>query len=191
MRHYHEPMPVNPQLETTGFRRSRRPPGPRRGKGLIWLVIFVIVVALVAVAGLLALTRAPHRVRVSAPRVSPPAVAHRATPAAKPFAGLAVARLPRPLAVLHRARGSVLITSPRSLTVNILMYHVIDSPPPGSPYPGLFVADKDFIAQLRFLVAHGYQAVSLQRLYEFWHGRASLPRHPVVLSFDDGRPCTT
>ena len=179
-------MPVNPQLETTGLRRGRRPAGPRRGRGLVWLLIFVIAVALLGAAALLAATRPPHRVRVRAPRVSPPAVAHRVTPSAKPFAGLVVARLPKPLAVLHPARAAVLITAPRSLAVPILMYHVIDSPPASSPYPGLFVKDKDFIAQLRYLVGHGYQAVSLQRLYEFWHGRASLPRHPLVLSFDDG-----
>jgi peptidoglycan/xylan/chitin deacetylase (PgdA/CDA1 family) len=58
--------------------------------------------------------------------------------------------------------------------------------PAGEPYPGLFVSKLAFVAQLRYLIAHGYQAVSLQRLYDFWHHRARLPRHPVVLSFDDG-----
>ena len=170
----------------TGLLPGRRPPGPRRGKGLFWLLLFVIVVALVTAAGLLAVSRSPHRARVNGPRVSPPAVAHRVAPSAKPFAGLAAARLPKPLVVLHPPRSAAAITAPRSLAVPILMYHVIDSPPAGSRYPGLFVSDQDFIAQLRYLAGHGYQAVSLQRLYEFWHGRASLPRHPVVLSFDDG-----
>ena len=170
----------------TGLLPGRRPPGPRRGKGLFWLLLFVIVVALVTAAGLLAVSRSPHRARVNGPRVSPPAVAHRVAPSAKPFAGLAAARLPKPLVVLHPPRSAAAITAPRSLAVPILMYHVIDSPPAGSRYPGLFVSDRDHIAQLRYLAGHGYQAVSLQRLYEFWHGRASLPRHPVVLSFDDG-----
>jgi peptidoglycan/xylan/chitin deacetylase (PgdA/CDA1 family) len=70
--------------------------------------------------------------------------------------------------------------------VPILMYHVISSPPPGAAYPDLYVPRSDFAAEVRWLAAHGYQAVTLQRVFDAWRGAAALPAKPVVLSFDDG-----
>jgi peptidoglycan/xylan/chitin deacetylase (PgdA/CDA1 family) len=66
------------------------------------------------------------------------------------------------------------------------MYHVIGTAKTGVRYPGLSVPVGDFVAQLRYLVDHGYEAVTLRQVYDFWRGAGSLPRHPVVLSFDDG-----
>ncbi len=109
-----------------------------------------------------------------------------ASPTAAPFAGLPVASLPRPIARLHARPTRVVLGGPRTLAVPILMYHVIGPVPAGEPYPGLFVSKPAFVAQLRYLIDRGYQAVSLQQVYDFWHHRARLPRHPVVLSFDDG-----
>jgi peptidoglycan/xylan/chitin deacetylase (PgdA/CDA1 family) len=70
--------------------------------------------------------------------------------------------------------------------VPILMYHVIGTPPAGSKFPGLFVRPEDFQAQMQYLFANNYHPVSLQQVWDAWHGRATLPAHPVVLSFDDG-----
>ena len=36
------------------------------------------------------------------------------------------------------------------------------------------------------LAAAGYEAVSLSLVLDAWHGRATLPPRPMVLSFDDG-----
>ena len=36
------------------------------------------------------------------------------------------------------------------------------------------------------LAAAGYEAVTLGRVFDAWHGRATLPPRPIVLSFDDG-----
>ena len=41
-------------------------------------------------------------------------------------------------------------------------------------------------ARTAWLAAHGYQAVTLQRVFDSWRGAATLPAKPVVLSFDDG-----
>ena len=39
---------------------------------------------------------------------------------------------------------------------------------------------------MAWLSAHGYQAVTLRRVYDAWTGDGILPPHPVVLTFDDG-----
>jgi peptidoglycan/xylan/chitin deacetylase (PgdA/CDA1 family) len=74
----------------------------------------------------------------------------------------------------------------RSTPVPILMYHVIADPPPGAPYPDLFVRPSDFARQMRWLAHNGYEAVTLRAVWEHWHRGARLPKRPIVLSFDDG-----
>jgi peptidoglycan/xylan/chitin deacetylase (PgdA/CDA1 family) len=66
------------------------------------------------------------------------------------------------------------------------MYHVIAPPLPGAPYPDLYVKPADFRGQVAWLAAHGYHAVTLRRVYDYWRGKRALPRKPVVLTFDDG-----
>ncbi len=83
---------------------------------------------------------------------------------------------------LESAAAAVTPTTP----VPILMYHVIADPPPGAPYPELFVSEADFAAQMRWLARHGYQAVTQRDLWNHWHRGAALPPRPIVLSFDDG-----
>ena len=75
---------------------------------------------------------------------------------------------------------------PHSRPVPILMYHALAVPPVGAPYPELYVRPADFAAQIRWLAAHRYQAVTLDRVLAYWRGRTTLPVRPVVLTFDDG-----
>jgi peptidoglycan/xylan/chitin deacetylase (PgdA/CDA1 family) len=77
-------------------------------------------------------------------------------------------------------------TGPHNSPVPILMYHVIAPPPAGAPYPDLYVKPADFRGQVGWLAVHGYHAVTLRRVYDFWAGKEALPRKPVVLTFDDG-----
>jgi peptidoglycan/xylan/chitin deacetylase (PgdA/CDA1 family) len=65
------------------------------------------------------------------------------------------------------------------------MYHVIGVAPPGAPFPELYVTPDMFRAQLAALAAADYHAVTLDKVWGYWHGRP-LPTHPVVLTFDDG-----
>jgi peptidoglycan/xylan/chitin deacetylase (PgdA/CDA1 family) len=70
--------------------------------------------------------------------------------------------------------------------VPILMYHVVTTAPANAPYPELYVSGADFAGQVAWLAAHGYHAVTLQRVFDSWRGAAQLPAKPIVLSFDDG-----
>jgi peptidoglycan/xylan/chitin deacetylase (PgdA/CDA1 family) len=70
--------------------------------------------------------------------------------------------------------------------VPILMYHVINKPPAGAPYPDLYVTGSDFAGQMNRLRELGYHAVTQQQLWDAWHEGGLLPSKPVVISFDDG-----
>ncbi|TML26100.1 MAG: polysaccharide deacetylase family protein [Actinobacteria bacterium] len=68
----------------------------------------------------------------------------------------------------------------------ILMYHVIARAPAGAALPELFVRPSDFAGQIRWLAAHGFHAVTLHQVYDYWLRGTPLPAQPIVLSFDDG-----
>jgi peptidoglycan/xylan/chitin deacetylase (PgdA/CDA1 family) len=66
------------------------------------------------------------------------------------------------------------------------MYHLIAPAPPHAAYPELFVRPLDFDAQMNWLAEHGFHAVTLHQVYDYWLLGAPLPPKPVVLTFDDG-----
>jgi peptidoglycan/xylan/chitin deacetylase (PgdA/CDA1 family) len=70
--------------------------------------------------------------------------------------------------------------------VPILMYHVVSTPPANAPYPELYVPRASFAAQAAWLARHGYHPVTLQQVFDSWHGARTLPARPIVFSFDDG-----
>jgi peptidoglycan/xylan/chitin deacetylase (PgdA/CDA1 family) len=67
------------------------------------------------------------------------------------------------------------------------MYHVIAPPPPGAPFPGLYVPAPEFAAQMQALKAAGWHAVTLDQLRAYWTKGVPLgPGKPIVLTFDNG-----
>jgi peptidoglycan/xylan/chitin deacetylase (PgdA/CDA1 family) len=71
--------------------------------------------------------------------------------------------------------------------VPILMYHVINPPPPGAKFPGLYVAPEDFAAQMHALARAGFHAVTMDQMRANWtRGTPLPPGKPIVLSFDNG-----
>ena len=67
------------------------------------------------------------------------------------------------------------------------MYHVINAPPPGAPFPGLYVQPHDFAAQMQALKSAGWHAVTLDQVLAYWkHGARLPPGKPIVLTFDNG-----
>lgn len=74
----------------------------------------------------------------------------------------------------------------RTTPTPILMYHVIARPPEDALYPDLYVAPRRFAAHMAYLARYGYRVVTLQQVWDHWHGGLRLPRKPVVVTFDDG-----
>lgn len=71
--------------------------------------------------------------------------------------------------------------------VPILMYHVINPPPAGAPFPGLYVTASEFAAQMQALARAGYHAITQDQMWAYWHHGARLPAgSPIVVSFDNG-----
>jgi peptidoglycan/xylan/chitin deacetylase (PgdA/CDA1 family) len=83
--------------------------------------------------------------------------------------------------------GGVATGRPGTRAVPILMYHVIAPPPPGAPFPGLYVPPGEFAEQMRALQRAGWTAVTPDEVDAYWRRGISLPRgKPIVLSFDNG-----
>jgi len=77
-------------------------------------------------------------------------------------------------------------SGPREAPVPILMYHVIAPAPARAAEAGLWVPPSLFARQVRALARGGYHATTLDAVWRAWHGNGTMPRHPIVLSFDDG-----
>ena len=75
---------------------------------------------------------------------------------------------------------------PRDVAVPVLMYHVINTPPEGTPFPELWVPAGRFAAEMKALARAGYHGVTLTEVDEHWRRGAPLPSKPLVVSFDDG-----
>ncbi len=67
------------------------------------------------------------------------------------------------------------------------MYHVINPPPAGAKFPGLYVTPEEFAAQMHALAAAGFHAVTMDQMLANWTRGTPLPAgKPIVLSFDNG-----
>jgi peptidoglycan/xylan/chitin deacetylase (PgdA/CDA1 family) len=83
------------------------------------------------------------------------------------------------------AAGSDAITTARSQTVPILVYHEV-SPHPHPGFRRYTVTLRQFTQQMQWLAVLGYRALDMDTLVRVRLGHGSLPKRPVVITFDDG-----
>ncbi len=89
-------------------------------------------------------------------------------------------------AVRTGARIGPATGQPGHAVAPILMYHVINPPPAGAPYPGLYVPRGEFLEQMLALKHAGYHPVTLDDLWANWRHGNRLPSKPIVITFDNG-----
>lgn len=108
------------------------------------------------------------------PSVANPPLAETPTPQAKP--DLAPPDTPTP-----RPAGPC-------VDLPVLMYHHIqeDAVAKAGGYSGLTVTPETFQKQLAYLNGKGYNSISIAALIAFFDSGTSLPKKPVMLTFDDG-----
>jgi peptidoglycan/xylan/chitin deacetylase (PgdA/CDA1 family) len=172
-------------------RRHQRPLLVRHRHAAALLVIAGMVTAVALFVGLSDGHDGSH---VAEALRMPPAPAAMFTPSRRPTPAKPTA--PKPT-LAERAAAATLaaerrwrqpISGPRNLAVPILIFHLVQ--PPRKRYFGSMrydsVTPSLFAREVRLLSSRGYTAVTLQQVYDFWHGRGRLPRRPVVFTFDDG-----
>jgi peptidoglycan/xylan/chitin deacetylase (PgdA/CDA1 family) len=87
------------------------------------------------------------------------------------------------------SRLEVVPVGRRNITLPILMYHYVRTPPSMvSDWLGykLSVSPADFTTQMDWLSQHGYHPIDFNDVRAYFAGRQPLPANPVVITFDDG-----
>jgi hypothetical protein len=116
-----------------------------------------------------------------------PLVAGCGTTSSSASRGTDAASSATPAQIANGPAGPAPVAGPPSrAAVPVLMYHVIAEAPAHAAYAGLWVPPGALRAHVRALAAAGYTGVTLDTVLDAWRGRAKLPPHPIVLSFDDG-----
>jgi peptidoglycan/xylan/chitin deacetylase (PgdA/CDA1 family) len=160
-------------IDVLRARREQRARARRRRRRLLALGLIAVVAAVVAVVLATASGDGSH---AGAPLTH--AVGRR---------GLSNRRRTGPGNGAAHASVSTLTGPPGTDPIPILMYHVIAAPPPGAPFPGLYVEPTEFAEQMESLEHAGWHAVTLDQAEAYWrHGVSLGTGKPIVISFDNG-----
>ncbi|HTU27751.1 MAG TPA: polysaccharide deacetylase family protein [Solirubrobacteraceae bacterium] len=155
--------------------RERRRRQRRRRLGASASLVLIAAVAVVIVVAALS----GHR-----PRLHPGAPRDGSHHAVRRAHSKRVAHVSR--GVRTGARIGPATGHPGAAVAPILMYHVINPPPPGAPFPGLYVPSDEFLEQMLALKHAGYHPVTLDDLWANWRHGNRLPSKPIVITFDNG-----
>lgn len=97
-------------------------------------------------------------------------------------------RTPQPHSELVRNARPQPGWKPHTGPVPILVYHALGTPPPTEAYPGLYVSPREFRQEMAWLARSGYEGVTLDEVEHAWYEHGTLPKKPIVITFDNGYP---
>lgn len=83
-----------------------------------------------------------------------------------------------------------LVDAQNQTRISVLTYHQIADDgvqPPDSTFARDYTYRSDFAAQMRYLAAEGFTAVTHEEVYHWLMGQQPLPKKPIMITFDDGR----
>lgn len=86
-------------------------------------------------------------------------------------------------------RQQIVALGAQTLTLPILMYHYVRTPPSTKADPlgyKLSVSPQDFGAQMSWLDVNGFNPIDFSDVRAYFAGARPLPPRPVVITFDDG-----
>lgn len=156
----------------------------------VLVVFFVVVAVAAAAAGVYAQRMASNPAVAETPTPRPStsprlsaSPSHSPSPAPRPSASPSASRTAKPS---PSPSSGALVSGPRDLTMPMLMYHHIDTLPSSASAAKYYVSPAHFAEQMDWFAAKGYHAVTLQRVWDFWHGKGKLPTRPFIITFDDG-----
>jgi peptidoglycan/xylan/chitin deacetylase (PgdA/CDA1 family) len=89
---------------------------------------------------------------------------------------------PKIKAVYHSARAAAKFPA----TIPVLMYHRVLAEPLKDSRHGIWVTAQSFEQNLFSLQQRGYSPITFEQIQLFLNGTFSLPKNPVILTFDDG-----
>lgn len=73
-----------------------------------------------------------------------------------------------------------------SVKAPVVYYHKVDNPDPKARLKGIYILPRRFDLQMKLLKLMGYHTINPGELLDSLEGKGTLPRKPIIITFDDG-----
>lgn len=88
------------------------------------------------------------------------------------------------VALSFETKSATASANTKSVTVPIIMYHNITT---NNAKAGKYtVTESEFCKDLEYIRKNGYEAITVEDLISYTNGKSTLPKKPIMITFDDG-----